>query len=84
MVITLQSNAQHIKSPSTLYIDNASAIQVAKNPEHQSTMKHVHRNRRGRYKSTTCTWHRNVADIFAKPLGPTKFRLCCNLLGLHG
>jgi hypothetical protein len=34
--------------PSTLLIDNASAIQVAKNPEHQSTMKHVHREYRVR------------------------------------
>jgi hypothetical protein len=29
-------------TPSTLYLDSASAIQVAKNPKHQSTMKHVH------------------------------------------
>ena len=29
--------------PSTALMDNASAIQVTKHPEHQSTMKHVHR-----------------------------------------
>jgi len=29
--------------PSPIMVDNASAIQVAKHPEHQSTMKHVHR-----------------------------------------
>ena len=28
-------------SPSTLYIDNQSAIQVAKNPKHHGRMKHL-------------------------------------------
>lgn len=77
--------------PSPLYIDNASAIQVAKNPEHQSTMKHVHRSyhwlrervEEGDIKVMHVPGAENVADIFTKPLGPTKFELCCKMLGLR-
>ena len=32
-----------VSRPSSLLVDNKSSIQVAKHPEHQSTMKHVHR-----------------------------------------
>ena len=73
-------------------MDNRLAIQVAKHPEHQSTMKHVH-----------CAYHwiwdhidrklisishvpgdLNPADIFTKPLGRLKFLRFCDMLGLHG
>jgi hypothetical protein len=66
---------------SPLLVNNKSAIQVAKHPKHQSTMKHVH-----------CTYHwihdqvkhkqisvshvpgdDNPVDIFTKPLGRIKF-----------
>ncbi|KZT18485.1 hypothetical protein NEOLEDRAFT_1021152, partial [Neolentinus lepideus HHB14362 ss-1] len=30
-----------MSSPSTLYIDNLSALSVAKNPEHHGRMKHL-------------------------------------------
>ena len=30
-----------LEGPSTLYIDNQSALQVAKNPEHHGRMKHL-------------------------------------------
>jgi hypothetical protein len=80
-----------ISKPSPLYLDNASAIQVAKNPEHQSTMKHVHRSHHwlrerveeGDIRVQHVPGAENVADIFTKPLGPTKFELCCKLLGLR-
>jgi hypothetical protein len=80
-----------ISTPSTLFIDNASAIQVAKNPEHQSTMKHVHRSyhwlrervNEGDIRVRHVPGSENVADIFTKPLGPTKFKQCCTLLGLR-
>ncbi|CAG7855048.1 SubName: Full=Uncharacterized protein {ECO:0000313/EMBL:CCA72510.1} [Serendipita indica DSM 11827] len=64
-----------------LYLDSASAIQVVKNPEHQTTMKHVHRaynwirehveNKELRVQHVPTS--ENVADIFTKPLGRIKF-----------
>ncbi|CAG7846893.1 Retrovirus-related Pol polyprotein from transposon TNT 1-94 Includes: RecName: Full=Protease; Includes: RecName: Full=Reverse transcriptase; Includes: RecName: Full=Endonuclease [Serendipita indica DSM 11827] len=76
--------------PSTLFVDNASAIQVAKNPEHQSTMKHVHRSfnwiRERVANNEICVAHVpgvvNVADIFTKPLGRIKFEQFVKMLGL--
>jgi hypothetical protein len=75
--------------PSLLYIDNVSAIQVAKNPKHQSTMKHIHQSyhwlqehvEEGDIKVMHVPGAKNVTDIFTKPLGPTKFKLC-KMLGL--
>ena len=80
-----------VSRPSPLLVDNKSAIQVAKHPEHQSTMKHVH-----------CAYHwvrdlvkqneilishvpgdENPADIFTKPLGRVKFTKFRAMLGLH-
>lgn len=77
--------------PSTLFLDNASAMQVAKNPEHQSTMKHVHQSYHwlqervveGDIKVIHVPGSENIADIFTKPLGPTKFAQCHSLLGLR-
>jgi hypothetical protein len=79
-----------MSSPSTLFIDNNSALQVAKNPEHQSTMKHVHRsfhwirekveNKELRVVHVPGTL--NVADIFTKPLGRVKFEQFRKMLGL--
>jgi hypothetical protein len=80
-----------MSKPSTLFIDSASALQVAKNPEHQSTMKHVHRSyhwlhervAEGDIEVVHVAGAENVADIFTKPLGATKFAQCCKLLGLQ-
>ena len=77
---------------SLLLVDNKSAIQVLKHPEHQSTMKHVH-----------CAYHwickqveqqmivvhhvprdENPADIFMKPLGCIKFIKFREMLRLQG
>ena len=80
-----------ISNPSTLFMDSGSAIQVAKNPEHQSTMKHVHRSYnwiREKVESkelrvTHVPGSENVADIFTKPLGTQKFQLFRAMLGLR-
>ena len=67
--------------PTTILMDNASAIQMAKHPEHQSTMKHVHR---AYYWILSCVESgyivvshvpssENPADLFTKPLGRLKF-----------
>jgi transposase InsO family protein len=77
--------------PSTLYLDSNSALQVAKNPEHQSTMKHVNRNYHwirervadGDIRLIHVAGTENVADIFTKPLGFIKFDKFRALLGLH-
>jgi hypothetical protein len=78
-------------SPSTLFIDNQSAIAVAKNPEHHGKMKHL----RLRF-----YWLRdNVdsglivpkhiatadmpADILTKPLSRAKVEVCRRLMGLE-
>ena len=63
--------------PAPLLVDNKSAIQVAKHPEHQSTMKHVHRAyhwicdhvERGEITVSHVPGDDNLADIFTKPLG---------------
>ncbi|CCA72510.1 hypothetical protein PIIN_06447 [Serendipita indica DSM 11827] len=76
--------------PSTLFVDNASAIQVAKNPERQSTMKHVHRSfnwiremvANNEIRVAHVPGAVNVADIFTKPLGRIKFEQFVKLLGL--
>ena len=80
-----------ISSPSPLFIDSNSALQVAKNPEHQSTMKHVVRNfhwiREKVANKEIIVKHvpgtENPADIFTKPLGRIKFENFRTMLGLH-
>jgi len=78
--------------PSPILVDNASAIQVARHPEHQSTMKHVHRAyhwirdhvERGDMMVTHVPGSENPADIFTKPLGRVKFAKFRAMLGLCG
>ena len=80
-----------MSKPSSLWMDSGSAIQVAKNPEHISTMKHVHRSYnwiRERVDAGDLTISHvpgkdNVADIFTKPLAKTKFIQFRDMLGLH-
>ena len=76
---------------STLHVDNKSAIQVAKNPEHHGRMKHL---------DLRFFWLRDQveakaiavayiptdampADILTKPLGRLKVNACRQLLGLE-
>jgi len=77
--------------PSPLLMDNKSAIQVLKHPEHQSTMKHVHRAYHWiceQIEQWTITvshvpGDENPADIFTKPLGRAKFAKFRTMLGLR-
>ena len=39
----LEEFGYDVSRSSPILVDNASAVQVVKHPEHQSTMKHVHR-----------------------------------------
>jgi hypothetical protein len=76
--------------PSPLLVDNKSAIQVAKNPEHQSAMKHVHRAyhwirdqvERKQIVVSHVPGDENPADIFTKPLASPKFAKFRSMLGL--
>ena len=80
-----------MSSPSTVFMDNASAIQVAKHPEHQSTMKHMHRAyhwirscvENGEVVVSHVPGAENPADIFTKPLGRLKFVKFREMLGLR-
>ena len=77
--------------PSPMLLDNRSALQVAKHPEHQSTMKHVHRAYhwirdhidRGLISVSHVPGDLNPADIFTKPLGKFKFTRFRDMLGLR-
>ena len=77
--------------PSLLLLDNKSVIQVAKHPEHQSMMKHVHwayhwiRDHVDRklISVSHVPGDLNPADVFTKPLGRLKFLRFRSMLGLH-
>jgi hypothetical protein len=70
-----------VSAPSKLFVDNNSAILVAKNPEHQSTMKHINQSyhwicekvTNGEIKVVHIPTANNPAGIFTKPLGHIKF-----------
>jgi hypothetical protein len=87
----LEEIGYDISKASTLFLDSNSALQVAKNPEHQSTMKHVNRNyhwirervANGEIRLLHVPGSENIADIFTKPLGFAKFDKFRTLLGLH-
>ena len=76
---------------STVFMDNASTIQVAKHPEHQSTMKHMHQAYHwirscvegGEIVVSHVPGAKNPTDIFMKPLGHLKFAKFCDMLGLR-
>jgi transposase InsO family protein len=78
-------------APSPLFMDSNSAAQVVKNPEHQSSMKHVHRSYnwvRQKVESKDISIMRvagvdNISDIFTKPLGKIKFVEFRTKLGLR-
>jgi hypothetical protein len=86
----LEEIGYDVSDPSPLFLDSASALQVIKNPEHQSTMKHVHRSHhwirdhveQGDIHVQHVRTDENIADIFTKPLGRTKFEYLHAKLGL--
>jgi transposase InsO family protein/predicted RNA binding protein YcfA (HicA-like mRNA interferase family) len=87
----LEEIGHDMSAPSTLFMDSGSAIQVAQNPEHQSTMKHVHRSfnwirekvESKELRVAHVPGDENVADIFTKPLQKNKFLLFRDMLGLR-
>jgi hypothetical protein len=79
-----------IASPSTLCVDNNSAISVAKNPEHHGRMKHLDlrfywlRNEveKGSIKIVHLRTDEMPADIMTKALGRVKVEEMVRLIGL--
>jgi hypothetical protein len=79
------------ESPSTLFIDNQSALCVAKNPEHHGRMKHLDlrfywlRNEveRGSIKLVHLRTDAMAADIMTKSLGRVKVEEMVRLIGLR-
>jgi hypothetical protein len=80
-----------ISSPSTLYIDNQSAISVAKNPEHHGRMKHLDLRyywlrdavEAGLIAPQHIRTEDMAADILTKPLPRAKVEICRKLMGLE-
>jgi len=87
----LEELGYNVSHASRLLIDNKSVIQVAKHPEHQSTMKHVHRAyhwiwdhvEQNLISVSHMPGSENPANIFMKPLGRVKFTKFREMLGLH-
>jgi hypothetical protein len=81
-----------VTGPSTLYLDNQSAIQVCKNPEHHGRMKHLDlkyfwlRDEVARKKAIKVEYvptGDQLADILTKPLGRVLVDKFVKLLGLR-
>ncbi len=77
-------------APSTLCIDNQSALSVAKNPEHHGRMKHLDLRfywlrdevEKGRIKMAHLATDLMPADILTKALGRVKVGEMVEMLGL--
>jgi hypothetical protein len=77
--------------PSTLYIDNQSAISVAKDPEHHGRMKHLDLRyfwlrdavQEGKIQVTHCPTDKMPADLLTKALERVKVSACVEMLGLR-
>jgi hypothetical protein len=76
--------------PSPMFMDNQSAIQVVKNPEHHGHMKHLDlrffwlRDEVAKgHLSAQYIWTADIAtDLLTKPLACIKVQIACQLLGL--
>lgn len=80
-----------ITSPTTLYVDNQSAIKIAKNPEFHKRTKHIDirlhfvREVIENKKIYLCYVDTKVqkADIFTKALPKARFNYSCHLLNMY-
>ena len=78
-------------SPSTLHIDNRSALCVAKNPEHHGRMKHLNLRfywlrdevEKGRIHLVHLRTDDMPADIMTKALGRVKVEKMVQMIGLQ-
>ena len=70
-------------SPTELFVDNKSAIDVAYNPEHHGRMKHVERKHfyirelveQHKLRVTFVSTDDNLSDFFTKPLKANRFMI---------
>ena len=86
----LSEMGYQVSSPSTMWVDNQSAITVAKNPEHHGRMKHLDRayfwlREKVNHKVMMPTYlasEDNAADMLTKPLGKPKVEKFREMMGL--
>ena len=77
--------------PSTLHMDNNSAISVAKNPEHFGRLKHLDLRyywlrdvcQTGMIDPQFCSTEEMPADLLTKPLARVKVALFRSMMGLQ-
>lgn len=75
----------------TLYVDNQSAIKLARNPEFHKRSKHIdvryhylrERVSEGDIHVMYVPTETQRADVFTKPLSKDRFKLLCSMLGLE-
>jgi hypothetical protein len=87
----LSELGEPVTGPSTLCIDNQSAIAVGKNPEHHGRMKHLNlqhfwlRNavEDGRILLKYVSTNDMLADILTKALPRVRVVACCDMMGLQ-
>ena len=80
-----------VEKPSTLYMDNQSAVAVAKNPEHHGRLKHLDLRyywlqdvvEEGYISPVHCPTAEMPADLLTKPLAKLKVNLGREMLGLR-
>ena len=80
-----------VTQPSTLHIDNQSAISVSKNPEHHGRMKHLDLQyywlrdavNTERIAPSYIPTAEQIADILTKPLPSPKVQFCRDAMGIQ-
>ena len=87
----LKDLQEEVSDPTTIYCDNLSSIQLAKNPVFHARTKHIEvhyhfvreRVLSGEVELQYVPTDRQTADIFTKPLGLDKLRQFSGALGLR-